>query len=263
MPYAVNGDIRIHYEVEGEGPPLLLHTGFVATARDWYDMSYVASLEDDYRLIILDPRGQGESDKPHSTEAYTTEHRIADVLAVLDAVSVDRAHFWGYSMGGYIGFDLAVRNPDRLLSLIVGGARPAQSPPNVAWADMFRRGGMTAFLESVESAMSPFPPPLHDRFLAADAEALAAATLVERPGLEASLGTIELPTLIYCGDQDTPYEGARQAAEAIPNSTFVSLAGLNHIDAYLASELVLRHVRAFLASAVNTEQKSHQASSSM
>ena len=96
--------------------------------------------------------------------------------------------------------------------------------------------------------MSPFPPSVHDRFLAtADAEALAAATLLERPSLEAYLGTIQLPTLIYCGDQDPPYESARQAADAMKNATFVSLTGLNHIDAFLESDLVVRHARDFLA----------------
>ena len=96
--------------------------------------------------------------------------------------------------------------------------------------------------------MTPFPRPVHERFLAtADAEALAAATLVERPSLEDYLGTIQLPTLIYCGDQDPPYESARQAADAMKNATFLSLTGLNHIDAFLESELVLRHARAFLA----------------
>jgi pimeloyl-ACP methyl ester carboxylesterase len=246
MPDTMNGAVRIHYEVAGSGPPLLLHTGFGLAAREWYDLGYVAALARDYRLILLDPRGQGASDKPHATEAYTPEHRVADVIAVLDALALDRTHFWGYSLGGRVGWELAVHRPERLSSLVLGGARPVASPPNRAWAELLGQG-MPAFLGSVEAAMSPFPPPMHARFLANDTDALAAATLVERPSLEAHLGAIELPTLVYCGDRDAPYEGARHAAAAMPNATFASLAGLNHVDAFLASDVVLPHARAFLA----------------
>src|ERR1041385_3997285 len=91
-------------------------------------------------------------------------------------------------------FRSAVQHPDRLLSLILGGTQPGHSPPNVAWAGLFRQGGMQRFVDSAEAAMTPFPPSVHERFLTADPEALAAASLVERPSLEAYLGTIQLPT---------------------------------------------------------------------
>jgi pimeloyl-ACP methyl ester carboxylesterase len=245
MPYALSGGYRIHYEVEGAGPPLLLYAGFTCTLRDWYDLGYLEALRHDYRLIMLDPLGQGDSDKPHTTEPYAPDHRVLDALAVLDALGVSRTQFWGYSMGGRIGFDFAVQHPERLETLILGGTRASQSTPNVAWAELFRQG-MPGWVESVEAAMSPFPPSIHDRLLSADGEALAAATLVERSSMEDRLGEIEIPTLIYCGDQDPAYEGARQAAEAMPKATLVSLGGLNHIDAWVDSELVLRHARPFL-----------------
>jgi pimeloyl-ACP methyl ester carboxylesterase len=249
MPYAQSGGYRIHYEVEGAGPPLLLHTGFAQTARDWNDFGYVEALAHDYRLILPDPLGQGISDKPHSTEAYIQDRRVADALAVLDALSVDRTHFWGYSMGGRMGFDFAVRNPDRLLSLILGGAAPIQYPPSPAQADLLRKGGLHALIDSTKAAMGRFPPSISERILATgDAEALAAASLAERPSREADLPTINVPTLIYCGDKDHRlHDSARQAADAMPNATFVSLDGLNHLDGFLESELVLPHVKAFLA----------------
>jgi pimeloyl-ACP methyl ester carboxylesterase len=77
MPYAQSSAYRIHYEVEGAGPPLLLHMGNAFAAHDWYDFGYVEALKDDYRLILLDPLGQGESDRPHSTEAYISEAYIS------------------------------------------------------------------------------------------------------------------------------------------------------------------------------------------
>lgn len=239
--------VRIHYQLEGSGPPLVLHPGFSQSLLEWYDAGYVDALKRDYRIIILDPRGQGESDKPHSTEAYGERQRVADVVAVLDDVGVERAHFWGYSMGGGIGFYLAKWAPERFSSLALGGYHPFARPPNVAWSDLLRQG-MEVWLAELERGMGPTSAKTRELRLACDAEALAAATLMPRPSLEDDLGAMELPALVYCGDQDPAYERAKRAAELMPNATFLSLPGLNHRQAGEHSELVLPHVRAFLQS---------------
>ncbi|MBV9595650.1 MAG: alpha/beta fold hydrolase [Chloroflexi bacterium] len=214
---------------------------------DWYTLGYVDGLKHDFRLIMLDPRGQGESDKPHSTEAYTPEQRVDDVVAVLDAAAVERTHFWGYSLGGRVGFDVAVLRPDRLVSVILGGSSPFESPPNVAWHELLR-DGVAALMDSLKTTpgFSPPPPALFERWLANDSEALAAAALVERPSLEAHLDAIKLPMLVYCGDQDLAYERAKRAAAALPNATFVALPGLDHMAAIVNSDGVLREARVFL-----------------
>ncbi|MBV9325822.1 MAG: alpha/beta fold hydrolase [Chloroflexi bacterium] len=112
---------------------------------DWYTLGYVDGLKHDFRLIMLDPRGQGESDKPHSTEAYTPEQRVDDVVAVLDAAAVERTHFWGYSLGGRVGFDVAVLRPDRLVSVILGGSSPFESPPKRGLARVASRWCCSAY----------------------------------------------------------------------------------------------------------------------
>ena len=109
MPYATNSAVRIHYEVVGSGAPLVLHPGFVASLGDWESAGYVDALKGQYTLVLLDPRGQGASDKPHQTAMYSSDQRVADVLAVLDALHIEQAHFAGYSMGGRVGFDLGTR----------------------------------------------------------------------------------------------------------------------------------------------------------
>jgi pimeloyl-ACP methyl ester carboxylesterase len=126
MPYATNDGVRIYYETEGSGPPLFLHCGFTQSLQDWRDAGYVAALRDDYHLVLLDPRGQGKSDKPHDPSAYTHDCLVADIVAVLDAEGVETAHYWGYSFGGRMGFAIAQHAPHRLRSLVVGGnsARP-------------------------------------------------------------------------------------------------------------------------------------------
>src|SRR6188472_3402750 len=98
MPYTTNNGVRLYYELIGSGAPLLLHPGFVCSGEDWIEAGYVAALKDRYRVILFDPRGQGRSDKPHDPADYQRHHRVDDVLAVLDATGINRAHFWGYSM---------------------------------------------------------------------------------------------------------------------------------------------------------------------
>jgi pimeloyl-ACP methyl ester carboxylesterase len=128
MPYANNEGIRIHYRTEGEGPPLVLHHWSLTTLESWYDYGYVSALRDDYRLILLNARGHGGSDKPHGPEAYGLEQRVGDVVAVLDDLRIAKAHFFGYSMGGWVGFGNAQYAPERFQSLIIVGQHPyAQS----------------------------------------------------------------------------------------------------------------------------------------
>lgn len=245
MPYAMSDGVQIHYQVEGSGAPVLLHPGFVSSLLDWYQYGYVDALKGDYQLILLDPRGQGQSEKPHDSEAYSQEQRVTDVVAVLDTLGMNRAHFWGYSMGGGIGFLLAKRAPERLHSLVLGGAAPFGRPPNAAWAELFHRG-MEAFItEGVERAMGPLPAETRALWLTNDAEALAAA-IVGTPNLEADLSSMNLPALVYCGDQDPPHAGAKRATELMPNATFVSLPGLTHLPAFFGADVVLPHVQAFL-----------------
>ena len=83
MPFANNNGIRIHYEIEGTGVPLILQHGFTDSLESWYENGYVETLKRDYGLILVDARGHGASDKPHETSAYAMERRTADILAVL------------------------------------------------------------------------------------------------------------------------------------------------------------------------------------
>lgn len=111
MPYAENQGVRIHYRVEGAGPPLLLQHGFAGSLEAWREFGYVAALRHDYQCILLDARGHGSSDKPHNPSAYDLPSRVGDIVAVLDALRLPKAHFFGYSMGGWIGFGLAWSSP--------------------------------------------------------------------------------------------------------------------------------------------------------
>lgn len=107
MPYVLNGNAHIYYEVEGEGPPLILHHGFTSGIQDWHEFGWVEALRHDYQLILIDARAHGESEKSHDAKDYEYEILAADVLAIMDRLGVEKAHFFGYSWGTDIGCVLA------------------------------------------------------------------------------------------------------------------------------------------------------------
>ena len=124
MPYATNDGLRIHYDVTGSGDPLVLYHGLTGSGERWRDTGYVASLADDYRVILIDARGHGKSDKPHEQEAYGRGRQAADVVAMLNDLEIATARFWGHSMGGDVALTLGRHHPDRVSALIVTGYSP-------------------------------------------------------------------------------------------------------------------------------------------
>src|SRR3990172_464286 len=126
MPYATNpaDGVRIHYEVEGQGQPLMLVHGISGALQHWRINGYVDALRGDYRLVLVDARGHGESDKPHNPEAYAFKLMVGDLVAVLDALDISEDHYFGYSMGTLIGFRAPGFAPGRFHSLILGGHSP-------------------------------------------------------------------------------------------------------------------------------------------
>jgi pimeloyl-ACP methyl ester carboxylesterase len=258
MPYTTNArdGVRVHYEVVGAGMPLLMHIGFFGRIHGWYRTGYVDALRDEYQLIMLDPRGQGESDKPHDPGAYDRRHFVGDVVAILDELEIRKAHYLGYSMGAKIGYAVGVFASDRFLSLMLGGSTPNYGEGGTVVAPTVREDaellqqGVAAFVERVEDVYGPLHPQQRELYLQEDGEALAANLLADETQLDITdqLPNVTLPTLIYCGTNDERIDGARQASEMMPNARFVALEGANHMQAFSQSELVLPHIRSFLAS---------------
>jgi pimeloyl-ACP methyl ester carboxylesterase len=247
MPYCDSQGVRIHYHVEGrpDRPPLVLQHGFTDSIGGWREFGYVDALRDDYRLILIDARGHGASDKPHDPAAYDMALRAGDVLAVLDALGVARTHYFGYSMGGRIGFDTAKRAPERLRSLIIGGSHPYPLAVDKEAVRARFGGGMQTWFDALPERIRT--PSFRAQMLANDAEALIAAS-VDRPGLEEILPTLTMPCLLYVGEADPVSQLAARCVGLIPDATLVTLPGLDHLAGMYRSDLVLPHVTAFLAS---------------
>jgi pimeloyl-ACP methyl ester carboxylesterase len=246
MPYADNDGVRIHYQVEGEGPSLVLQHGFTESVVDWYEAGYVEALRPQCRLILIDARGHGASDKPHDPDAYLLNRRVADVVAVLDALNIAKAHFWGYSMGGWIGFGIAKYAKERVNALVIGGQHPYAREMGPL-RRMVQRGmaqGSGAFVTGMEEMFGPESAERKERLLLADLEAYLALAQ-DRPGLEDILPTMLMPCCLYAGEIDPIYPEVEACSRHIPQVTFFSLPGLSHCEAYARSELVLPRVTGF------------------
>jgi len=245
MPYVSNDGVRIHYHVEGEGPPLVLQHGTSQSLEDWYSYGYVQGLKGDYQLVLVDHRGHGRSGKPHDSKSYGLDKSVNDIVAILDDLNIPRAHYFGYSMGGSLAFGVAKYAPDRFHSLIIGAGHPYERSMEAA-RELLRRG-IEEFLAPFESAMAePIEPKVKARLLSNDVEALIALTK-DRPNLEELLPTMTVPCLMYVGERDPLFSDVERAARQLPNGTFFSLPGLGHYEGYAKSELVLPQVKKFLA----------------
>jgi pimeloyl-ACP methyl ester carboxylesterase len=246
MPYVDNDGVRIHYKTEGEGPALVLQHWSLATLESWYDYGYVSALKNDHRLILLDARGHGDSDKPHRPEAYELKKRVEDIVAVLDDLDIAKAHYFGYSMGGWIGFGAARYAPERFQSLIIGGSVPYAQ--NMDGLRQFVRVGVEngpeAFIVTWESENGALSPEARERMLAYDYEALLMLAQ-DRESLETVLPTMSMPCLLYAGEMDE-YQPIKECATHIANATFFTLPGLDHVGAIKRSDKVLPHVKRFL-----------------
>ncbi len=227
-----------------------MHHGAWTSLEDWHDFGYVAGLKQAYRLILLDARGNGASDKPHYPDAYGTERMVADVVAVLDDLNVEKAHYMGYSLGGWMGFGVAKYAPERFHSIIIGGS----GPYNLSWERVERliplyREGMEAVVAAIdEGGRWKMSSEVRSRILANDAEALVARLVARRdePDLDSVLPNMTVPCLVYMGEGDDEYPRMEEWVRRMPNVTIVSLPGLDHASTYERCDLVLPHVMRFL-----------------
>lgn len=245
MPFANNQGVRIHYEVESKGPPLVLQHGFTDSLQTWYELGYVDALKPDYRLILVDARGHGASDKPHKPEAYGPECYAGDVVAVMADLRISRAHFFGYSMGGYIAFAMAEYAPDRTHALIIGGGNPHPIAP----PDPYLPALTTQGAEAIPTLWNvPVSPSMKARLLTNDVQALIAyrTQRLANPGFLEIIPRMTMPCLVFAGEADPVYAANKEFVARMPNATFFSLPGLNHPEAFFRSDLVLPHVTKFL-----------------
>ena len=269
MPYAKNGDINIYYEVEGEGTPLVLAHGGGDSMSMFRRTGYVEALKDVFKLILIDARGHGQSDKPHLLSAYGKMMAVQmaeDVISVLDDMEIEKANYFGYSMGAMTGFRVALNHSDRFVSFIFGGMSPYSFPEKAISGSKNNLEMLKAYLDGEEEAIAN-----REKYLGrslTDEEKNGLLSILKKTDAQAmihvvsslkdviplsdeDLTKITIPILVFAGELDSFYEGAKESTSHLPQSQFISLSELDHGSAFGNIDTVLPHIKEFLARVTN------------
>lgn len=259
MAFVSNGGVRIHYEVEGNGPPLLLVHGRGWSMKDWYRAGFPDALKDEFQVVLVDTRGFGESDKPHDPKLYGQTQFMDDMLAVLDELGIERTHYWGYSMGGKLGWALSINHPERLRSVVIG-EYPALGD-EVTPEDQYRweaqskilHAGIDMYVAALEMGVGRLPDYQRERTLAIDPIALACQQLGNFywGGTQEQVKAIELPMFIYTGADRAAgsfdnVARTRESAAMVRNARYHQFDIKGHEPTFAACDQVAPLVRAFL-----------------
>lgn len=228
--------VRIHYEVNGSehGRPIVLVHGFASDYRlNWVGTRWQETLTSaGFKVIGIDCRGHGHSDKPHDEAAYGVETMAADVIRLLDEVGVENAAYLGYSMGARIGLEVILDHSTRISRAVLGGIGAAGAIGRAKQiAQAFRMG---------EPTDDPIAQTFY-KFASArptnDLQALAACIVGLRPEAHPSrLARIRTPILVVVGDHDEIARGAPELIELIPSARLVTLANRDHMSAVPARD---------------------------
>jgi 3-oxoadipate enol-lactonase len=252
----VNGiELRVQVDGPENRPWLVLSSSLGCTLEMWEPQ--VAAFSRDYRLLRYDTRGHGRSSVP--ARPYTLQQLGSDVLGLLDAFGIEKAHYCGLSMGGATGMWLATHAPRRVARLVLCNTTPWLGPPETMNARIatLLRDGMPTMVEAILDrwftpefrARDPFAVErIRQVLLATPVDGyVGCCEAIRDMDQRAALALIIAPTLVIAGTQDpapTP-EAARAWAATIPNARFRELPAA-HLSNIGAAELFNEVVLAFL-----------------
>jgi len=264
MPYTTSSDgTRIHYEVHGSGPPVLLVMGLGSNAYGWYRT--IPWLSERYQAIAFDNRGTGRSDVPEGP--YALAQMAADAAAVLDATGHDRVHVVGASLGGMIAQHFTLAYPDRVRSLVLvcttpGGPQTVRASEAVMAglvqggddpSTVYRRNAWFLYGDDTRER---HPDRIEEDLVYRQKIPTTPAGYMGQ--LQAAmhhnawdrLPSITAPTLVVHGDADLliPTENGKLLASRIPGARLVLVPGAGHMLQADAGDVVREAVLDFLAS---------------
>ena len=222
----------IAYLDEGEGDPILLIHGFASNAMtNWGNPGWVKLLVDSgYRVIALDNRGHGKSQKFYEESAYRLEQMADDAAALLTHLNLEKAHVMGYSLGARISSTLGSRSPQLIDKLILAGNGYNMIEGSFDSSEI--HDGLAAdSLEDVKTQIG-----IEFRTFAestgSDLKALAACIMGGRHYIPKQLfETLEPQTMVIVGTEDTVAVDGEKLASIIPNGHFEPIPKRNHMNA--------------------------------
>jgi 3-oxoadipate enol-lactonase len=262
MPHIKANEVNLYYEMHGEGEPLVLIAGFSADSTAWSEV--VDSFKQDFQVVVLDNRGVGQSEIPMGS--YTIVEMAQDVISLCDKLHINKAHFIGNSMGGFIVQSLIHRFPDRVNTAIISNSTyTADCGFNLylqAQLDFLKAGVPVDLLvrascswvysydflvtrsqyeEVVQLALNnPFPFTLEGY----EGQFSALKEFNSLPWLN----TIKTPTLILGSDNDLifPEPSIRALSEHIPDAKYHGFRNCGHLPMIEYPEEFTQVVKSFI-----------------
>jgi 3-oxoadipate enol-lactonase len=274
MPSATVNGVNLYYETHGDsGEPLVLVHGYTGDISDWRHQ--IPEFSRTHRVLVFDGRGHGRSEAPPDRSIYTIDAMSRDAEALVDHVGFDRYHLLGHSMGGAVVQEIALRSPQKLLSLTLHDTSCRfgnlnADPMVAAWRDRRFHLAETQGMTAVSKEPNPLPPPPHmpaerleetnERLSRMTVDAFIGSWngLAEWDGTEDRAGKIEIPTLVIYGDLDAPLiiEGCVRLTQLIPGSEVEVIPETGHSPQWERPQLFNAALRRFLsAHAVSSQQR--------
>jgi len=240
--------VRLGYETAGEGRPIILAHGFASDRKqNWKNVGWYETLTGaGFRVVALDFRGHGESDRPHEDRSYG-DHMLGDVLSVMDAAKIERADLMGYSMGAILSVGLLMTHPQRFRHAVLAGIGETYFNEKTA-----HRHGIAEALRASEPGAIADPQQKAFRDFASqagkDLAALAACMSADRTMYtRQQLSTCTTPVLVVAGEKDHQAGAPEPLAAAFANGRAVTVPRRDHMTA-VGDKVYKEAVLQFLAS---------------
>ena len=272
MPIADLGELKIYYETQGQGEPILLVPPSWWPSDTW-NVGVTQRLSKRYRTIIFDCRGTGRSSKPNS--GYSVNQFANDCVLLLENLKIPRCHIVGFALGGQIVQALAIERPDLVATLTMAAAGPGSKRLDGGPRDLspeaareIHEMGFERYIKGhIDNDGMAFNPTFfreHREFAATLATALwSGQSTVEQFRLHeearltwdalAQAPKVRVPTLILCGADDdvnrrgsTPVGTARRLGELVPGAELALVPGVKHMT-FWDSDGALAVLEDFLA----------------
>lgn len=257
MPFCDSDGVKINYEIEGSGPEVIMVHGFAADIEaNWRITRVVDTLKAENRLVMMDCRGHGKSDKPADPAMYGAK-MVDDITNLMDHLGIEKANFMGYSMGSRLSLELLLAQPERFKSVILGGfglADPA-AESRAERSNVIAKALLADRLDDVTEEVGRMFRQFAET-TGGDLKALASCSMgwTANPGAQVmdyntrleKIKAIEIPLLIIVGNDDNLVSDTLRMAMLVHNGCHFQVQGKDHITVVAGTRFRLM-VRAFLS----------------
>ncbi len=215
---------KIWYEVKGAGQPVLLVHGFIVNSSTWKRAAFYNDLQKaGYKVITVDLRGNGLSDKPHEATSYGNDAEAKDIMGLLTSLGINKYQVIGYSRGSIITARLLVLDK-RIQKAVLGGMGTDFTNPDWPRRIMFYKALSGDSIPELKGVVE------YVQKSGLDQKALALLQKEQPSTSKEALGKIQQPILVICGTEDSDNGSAAELARLFPHATLATVPG-NHNNA--------------------------------